>query len=95
LVGTALRTFAYPACFDLARRRDAPKLSSEGVQSAGRTRIIPMFAVRSDTARAHLFFTIFVDEIFTTLVEGRFTNVLAVIAAYNFASCLCSPCNVD
>jgi hypothetical protein len=92
-VGTA--PSAHPACFDPALQRGAPKLLSEGVQSAGRTRIIPMFAVRSDTAHAHLFFTIFVDEMFTTVVEGRFTNVLAVIAAHNFASCLCSPCNVD
>jgi hypothetical protein len=62
-------------------------------QRAGMSRIIPIFAVRSDTALAHLFFTIFVDEMFTTLVERPFTKVLGAITAYNFASCLWSPCN--
>ena len=44
---------------------------------------------------ARIFFTFFVDRIFTTRVERPFTNVFGVIVVYNFASCLCLLCNVD
>jgi len=50
---------------------------------------------RSDTEPGRIFFTIFIDWIFTSFVERPFTNVFNATSRLNATACLYRACNAD
>jgi hypothetical protein len=81
---------------DIARSRiDEPRDCGLGNLRRPDWRVDARNYAGTDSACLKVFFTIFVDAIFTTLFERLFTNVFDVTGARDANDCVCRPCNVD
>jgi hypothetical protein len=70
--------------------RDGPKDQTRNLEIPGLR-----LSTRPGMTRHRIFFTIFVDAIFTTLFERLITNVFDVIAARSANHCVCRACHAD
>jgi hypothetical protein len=65
------------------------------VQNTARFLLATIVSGITAGTRARTFFIIFVDAIFTTLLEPLFTNAPDVIGAKLMKSCVCRPRHAD